>query len=59
MNTKITWKGKKGEREEKEGKKENDSVITAFMDYILLPLNMLMAGAIKFSLKQALLEVST
>ena len=29
------------------------------MDYILLPLHILMAGAIKFSLQQALLEVFT
>lgn len=51
-------KEERGEKK-KEREKGNDSVTTASMDYILLPLNMLMAGAIKFSLKQALLEIFT
>lgn len=46
----LERKEERGEKK-KERKKGNDSVTTASMDYILLPLNMLMAGAIKFSLK--------
>lgn len=54
----LERKEERGEKK-KEREKGNDSVTTASMDYILLPLNMLMAGAIKFSLKQALLEIFT
>lgn len=54
----LERKEERGEKK-KEREKGNDSVTTASMDYILLSLNMLMAGAIKFSLKQALLEIFT